>query len=192
MCPAIEPSAFLSKIVLGVKLKVFGYPTPPPSNTRNPEDSMSYNFTVVEQVVVPKSSFHSVSSLLMQSSSKLEWAFFLMQILSMGFTKLSFVFFFRRIFITGQSRSAFAMTSLVVVAVVMVWATGFFLWFMFSCGSSFTARWTTVRTLHAECPTDIKSDLALAISDFITDVMIMALPIPMVSVERREPRLSPY
>jgi hypothetical protein len=63
---------------------------------------------------------------------------------------------------------------------------------MFSCGSSFTARWTTVRTLHAECPTDIKSDLALAISDFITDVMIMALPIPMVSVERREPRLSPY
>lgn len=127
----------------------------------------------------------------MPLNSKLEWAFFLMQILSMGFTKLSFVFFFRRIFITGRSRSAFAVTSLVVVAVVMLWATGFFLWFMFSCGSNFAARWTTVRTLHAGCPTDIQSDLALAISDFITDVMIMALPIPMVRVRRRGLRLSP-
>lgn len=98
----------------------------------------------------------------------------------MGLIKLSFVFFFRRIFVTGKPKSRFAIISLMVITVVILWVAAFFLWFLLSCGNNFAARWTTIRTLHAVCVTDIKSDLALAISDFLTDVMIMALPVPMV------------
>ena len=78
-------------------------------------------------------------------------------------------------------KSYFAIISLSLVILVIIWATAFFLWFLFSCGNDFAARWTSVQALHTVCTTDIKSDLALAISDFLTDVMIMALPVPMVS-----------
>ena len=106
-----------------------------------------------------------------------------MQILSMGFTKLSFVFFYRSIFVTGNKITHFATISLGLIVLVILWAGAFFLWFLFSCGSDFAARWTSIRSLHTVCTTDIKSDLALAISDFLTDVMIMALPVPMVSFQ---------
>ena len=104
-----------------------------------------------------------------------------MQILAMGFIKLSFVFFFRRIFITGGS-NVFHVISSAVILTITIWMLSFFFWFFFSCGTNFSSRWTTVRTLHTDCPTDIKSDLALAISDFLTDVLVLTLPIPMVSI----------
>lgn len=104
-----------------------------------------------------------------------------MQILAMGFIKLSFVFFFRRIFVTGGS-NVFRIISMAVISIIVAWMTAFFFWFLFSCGTNFSSRWTTVRTLHAHCPTDIESDLALAISDFLTDVFVLTLPIPMVRV----------
>lgn len=90
-----------------------------------------------------------------------------MQILSMDFTKLSLVYFFRRIFITGKSKSRFASILFIVLISVILWATAFFLRFLLSCGHDFTARWTTVRTLHADCVTDVRSDLALAKTDFL-------------------------
>lgn len=78
-------------------------------------------------------------------------------------------------------KSRFAIISLGLIVLVILWATAFFLWFLFSCRNGFAARWTTIQTLHSVCTTDIRSDLALAISDFLTDVMILALPIPMVN-----------
>jgi hypothetical protein len=104
-----------------------------------------------------------------------------MQIISMGFVKLSFVFFFRRIFVVGKARSRFHVISLLVAITTGLWCIAFFLWFLFSCRSHFAARWTTIKTLGTYCPTDDMSDLALAISDMITDVMVLSLPIPMVS-----------
>ncbi|APA12130.1 hypothetical protein sscle_09g069000 [Sclerotinia sclerotiorum 1980 UF-70] len=145
-------------LIIGVDKKVLAYPTPAPKDLQDPDDEHSVNFTTVE---------------------KLEWAFFLMQIMSMGFTKLSFIFFFRRIFVTSR-RSLFSMVSACVLILVVLWCLAFFLWFLLSCGNKFATRWTTINTLHHNCPSDIKSDLALAISDFLTDVMILGLPIPMV------------
>ncbi|KAF7932852.1 uncharacterized protein EAE98_004151 [Botrytis deweyae] len=145
-------------LIIGVEKKVLAYPTPPPTDLEHSNDEQSFSFTTVE---------------------KLEWAFFLMQILSMGFTKLSFIFFFRRIFLTGH-RSHFSIVSACILMVVVLWCLAFFFWFLLSCGNKFATRWTTINTLHHNCPSDIQSDLALAISDFLTDVMILGLPIPMV------------
>ena len=103
-----------------------------------------------------------------------------MQILSMGFVKLSFVFFFRRIFCTGQSNHVFNIASAVVAVIMALWVVAVFLWFLFSCPDNFGGRWTSVKIYHSSCPTDGISDLGLASSDIITDVMIFALPIPMV------------
>ena len=113
-------------------------------------------------------------------ANQLEWAFFLMQITSMGMIKLSFIFFFRRIFVIGQKGNVFNYVSMGGVVAIVLWALAFFFWFLLSCGNQFAERWTTVNTLHHTCPTDIESDLALAISDFLTDVFIMFLPVPMV------------
>ena len=98
----------------------------------------------------------------------------------MGFTKLSFVFFFRRIFVTGGSRHKFDIVSIGAIIILVLWVLAFFLWFLFSCASDFTARWRTVNSLRDSCPTDIQSDLALAVSDVVTDVMVLFLPVPAV------------
>ena len=103
-----------------------------------------------------------------------------MQILAMGFTKLSFVFFFRRIFVAGNRGGPFDIASISAIVILLLWVTAFFFWFLFSCGTSFADRWTTVATLHSACPTDVKSDLALAISDVITDILVLFLPVPMI------------
>ena len=103
-----------------------------------------------------------------------------MQILAMGFIKLSFIFFFRRIFVTGGT-NVFRTISSIMIVLVIAWMLSFFFWFCFSCGIHFSSRWTTLNSLHQDCSTDVKSDLALAISDFLTDVLVLTLPIPMVS-----------
>ena len=42
--------------MIGVKLQVLAYRTPPPRNPQDPDDSRSYNYTTVEQV-----SYHSTT-----------------------------------------------------------------------------------------------------------------------------------
>ena len=119
---------------------------------------------------------------------QLEWAFFLMQIVAMGLTKLSFVFFFRRIFLGNSRKGPFGITSMVTIVIISIWCSAFFFWFLLSCATNFTARWDTVAELHAFCPSDIKSDLALAISDVATDLLVILLPVPMVLKLRMPPK----
>lgn len=102
-----------------------------------------------------------------------------MQILSMGFVKLSFIYFFRRIFVHGK-KSRFAIITIVAIVVTVLWTLAFFFWFLFSCGSHFDARWTTIATLHDSCSTDVASDFSLAITDMLMDAIILAMPVPLV------------
>lgn len=103
-----------------------------------------------------------------------------MVIPALGLIKLSFVFFFRRIFHVGHRNSTFNIVSLTIAVATVLWTLAFFFWFLLSCASNFAGRWTSHKANVAACTTDDMSDLALAISDVITDIFIYLLPIPMV------------
>jgi hypothetical protein len=103
-----------------------------------------------------------------------------MSIPGIGLTKLSFVYFFRRIFMANRTKSTFGNISSIVIVLLLLWASAFFFWTLFACAHGFSARWSTVAEFHAVCPSSIKSVLALAISDVLTDFMVLILPVPMV------------
>lgn len=58
---------------------------------------------------------------------------------------------------------------------------GFFFATLFECGSHVSAMWQSAEALQTYCPNTDSYDYGFAISDFITDVMILAMPIPLVS-----------
>jgi len=143
-------------LIIGVKHKVIGYHSPPSSDTNR---SVAFNKLL----------------------SRLTYSFFPLQILGMGFTKLSFVTFYRRIFATGSGASPlFDISSRIVIVILSMWMTAFFFDFVFICGSHFSARWMDEEELSKFCPANHPSELGLAVSDFVTDAMVLLLPIPMV------------
>ena len=105
----------------------------------------------------------------------------MMQPLALGFTKLSFVFFYRRIFLTGGYRSAFGYATLVTLGVVAAWMISFFFSYMFICGSHPSVYWESTKASTAHCFKTKKALQGFAISDFLTDLTVFLLPIPMVS-----------
>ena len=111
---------------------------------------------------------------------KLEWAFFLLLIPALGCIKLSFIFFFRRVFNVKPGRGIFNLATFGVAAVIVAWTIAFWFWFLLSCAPHLAARWVSHEANNAACRTDEESDLALAISDVITDFMILLLPVPLI------------
>ena len=111
---------------------------------------------------------------------QLEWAFHMMQVLHLGFIKLSFVFFCRRIFLIDRY-SAFGITSLVMITVIISWTLAVFWTFFFACKGTFSAWWISVKTMQSSCVALVSFEEAFVISDFIIDLMVVIMPIPMVS-----------
>lgn len=110
---------------------------------------------------------------------KVEWAFELMQILSLASVKLSFIFFYRRIFCIG-SGGAFSVITWIVAVIITLWAVSFFLGLLFVCGTHFSAWWTSIQSLNTYCHPTLDLEQAFAISDFITDLIVLILPVPSV------------
>ncbi|KAK5991300.1 hypothetical protein PT974_09580 [Cladobotryum mycophilum] len=90
--------------------------------------------------------------------SQLEFAYILMIPLALGFTKLSFLAFYMRIF-TVSKRSAVAM----------------FLWTMIAI-----VAWGSNDDIAQNCMQTFKAVYGLCVSDFITDVLIILTPIPLI------------
>jgi len=103
-----------------------------------------------------------------------------MQMITVSFAKLSFIFFYRRIFVTGSSsRNLFGKSTIGMIILIVLWTISFVFAFFFSCGSDISAHWNE-RVLRAKCDKGLTAENALAISDFLIDVMVFLLPIPMV------------
>ena len=104
-----------------------------------------------------------------------------MQILSLGFIKLSFVMFYRRIFCTGV-RTCISISITVMSVLIIAWTITFLFVFVFYCGSHLTRAWGTVVDIIEYCPNALNDQLALGISDSIMDILIIAMPMPTVSI----------
>ena len=88
--------------------------------------------------------------------------------------------FYRRIFCIGHPRNWFSILNTSLLVFVTLWTIAFFFDFMFSCGTHLDAMWSNVVALEEYCKGSTKGQMAYAITDFITDFLIICLPIPMV------------
>ena len=106
-----------------------------------------------------------------------------MMVVVYGCIKLSLIFFYRRLFVIKID-----MVTRIAIVIVILWTIGFVFTELFKCGSHFDAVWGNVLENKKYCPVYLKDTLALFITDFVTDVMILVIPIPIVRGHR--PRAS--
>ena len=111
-----------------------------------------------------------------QLTVQIGFAFFLVMTLDFGAIKLSVLLLYRRIFIGPY----FKIYSAIMIALVALWCTSFFFATAFQCGTNIAYWWTSTATIHEYCVDTARAELALAISDIITDIMILAIPLPMI------------
>lgn len=97
----------------------------------------------------------------------------LTQAIAFGLVKLSVLYFYRRIFF---SRTFKTLTTIMIVF-VGAWAISFFVAYLFRCGTNFWALWAPLMYLVEHCYDSKPLFYSLAISDVITDVLILSLPL---------------
>jgi hypothetical protein len=97
--------------------------------------------------------------------------------------KLSVLFFYRRLFVVEKSnwKNILNLVYVGMMIVVILWTGGFCLTFIFGCKDRFSAWWDLDLESSWSCVNKFELLFACAVSDFITDVIIVILPIPSVS-----------
>lgn len=145
-------------LIYGIQTRALGYPTPPP---QNPNDALANNS--------PEA----------RINHQLVWSFQVVQIPALACVKLSFVYFYRRIFCTGVKNTFRHITTAVIVLIIL-WALAFEFGFLFICKGHFSAFWTSIKTLDAHCHPELKLELGFSSTDFITDLVVILLPLPSI------------
>lgn len=113
---------------------------------------------------------------------QLEFAIQLLTMVCYGFVKLSIIAFYRRIFVVNK-RTTFDVITRVTGVVIFLWVITFILIIIFPCGYHISDNWGSAASQEAHCLVIGYTSLeGLAASDFILDVVILALPIPMVGL----------
>ena len=90
--------------------------------------------------------------------------------------KLSVIFFYRRIF-RGRF---FEIFSKIMIVIVVSWTLSFFFSYLFECGTNFGANWSTLEVLLTECNQQHVYQQAMAVSDVLTDALLLIMSIPLV------------
>ena len=96
-----------------------------------------------------------------------------------GFIKLSVLFFYRRIFVKGTS-SKFSIATKIAIGITSAWTIAFFFVNIFLCGRHVDFQWGPLIDF-TKCLDFCKYNDALFVSDLITDLLVICLPIPIVS-----------
>ena len=79
--------------------------------------------------------------------------------------------------------SLFDWITKVAIAIVLLWTIGFFFAFIFPCGTHFFADWGSIQSLVTYCRPSEDLGKAFVISDLITDIMVLCIPLPVVSTQ---------
>lgn len=104
------------------------------------------------------------------------WPGELIQVPALGCIKLSFLFLYRRVF-TKRVAKQFSWANWFMIAVVVSWMIGYFFTLLFLCGTDFKAYWTSSFTEEHFCLPTAPVHLGYAISDVITDILTILLPV---------------
>ncbi|KAI1209955.1 uncharacterized protein F4807DRAFT_425033 [Annulohypoxylon truncatum] len=100
--------------------------------------------------------------------------------LALGCTKASFLLFYRRIFSVNTTVDRFL---IVITVLVSLWTVGFFSTTIFECGLDFWVLWGTnssAKNITSHCVNTQHFSLAFGVTDFITDVVIIGIPVPLI------------
>lgn len=110
-------------------------------------------------------------------------AFQFIQILTLGCIKLGALLFYRRIFSTGGGLVSFDTTLYLCIAITILWTIAMTVMNALQCGSHISALWTTNVSDYLEyCIYAFPFVMGFAISNFLLDLLILALPVPKVRV----------
>lgn len=150
-------------LIVGVERKAVGYATPPPPSA---DPQAVFTWTNPKTTLVQKVQFST--QLLMTAAY--------------GFIKLSIIFFYRRVFIVQKS-DWINVACHVFTGVVVAWTLAYIFAVAFSCGTHWSAHWTSYAAMFEHCNGGYPIQHiveSLLITDLILDVLIVALPIPRI------------
>ncbi|TVY47473.1 hypothetical protein LOCC1_G002206 [Lachnellula occidentalis] len=153
-----------ASLIAGVKLHALGYPTPFTGDPNDPLAALTQTNSGI------------------RITSQVEWALQMMQVVQLGCIKLSFTFFYRRIF-CSRTTTSFNLLTWATIGVVVAWTVSFFFALLLACkgySGEWSAWWGSVIDLSTKCVKTEKLETGLVISDFLTDVFILLLPIPKI------------
>ncbi|KAK7911144.1 hypothetical protein PG985_013625 [Apiospora marii] len=146
-------------MVYGVSRKTIGYPYVIP-----PEAKGNALLVTTEQISL---------------AGQIQWTFYLLLPLALGCTKMSFLFFYKRVFAIERTGATNILLIGMIVLITM-WMTGFFLTTLFQCKLYPSAAWVSPMAQLQHCISQPKVALALTITDFMTDIAIISIPIPLI------------
>ncbi|EPE28839.1 hypothetical protein GLAREA_09960 [Glarea lozoyensis ATCC 20868] len=109
-------------------------------------------------------------------TSKLAGISQLLTIVALGVLKMSVVMLYRRIFIGQQ----FRMISLIVAIMIVAWTVSFLFATIFECGRDLGLLWKSLSTFKKNCGKYKYIQIGHAGSDVITDLIVLALPLPTI------------
>ncbi|CAG8972832.1 hypothetical protein HYALB_00001251 [Hymenoscyphus albidus] len=152
----IIPALFMV-IGMGVKKHAFGYPTPPPEPGEHRMTAINPELQIVQQI---------------------EFAITILIVLAYGFIKLSILFFYRRLFVTERKGGILNTLAWILVAIIIAWMLTFIFLTIWGCGTHYTANWGSLQDLITYCSNGLQREEALYVSEFVTNILLVALPIP--------------
>ena len=149
------------------------YPTPPV----DPEQALtatSYRQAVTREV----RSLHYWLGRGLADPHQVFFACELMQVLAIGFVKLGCMFLCGRIFREGTRRAVNVLWTC-VTGFIGVWTVGFFFALLLACGTHSWWLWDSLDG-KARCASTMILQNAYAVTDVVTDLLVLIFPIPLV------------
>lgn len=114
---------------------------------------------------------------------QIEWAMYLICIPALGCIKLSVLFFYHRIFCPQEIGLA-RIFIIMMMCIVVLWAVGFWFANLLACKGNFSAWWGSPVDLITKCVKTLELTYSLSITDFITDAIVLLIPLPLVRLMR--------
>ncbi|CAG8950862.1 hypothetical protein HYFRA_00003079 [Hymenoscyphus fraxineus] len=151
--------ALVRHVLRCVKKHAFGYPTPPPEPGEHRMTAINPELQIVQQI---------------------EFAITILIVLAYGFIKLSILFFYRRLFVTERKGGILNTLAWILVAIIIAWMLTFIFLTIWGCGTHYTANWGSLQDLITYCSNGLQREEALYVSEFVTNILLVALPIPTV------------
>ena len=94
-----------------------------------------------------------------------------------GLIKVSVLLLWRRIFgaVRGFNRMCWVM-----IGIIIAWSTAFFFATLFQCGVVWELNWAPIWTFLTKCTDTLTVLTVFTTTDILTDLIIIAMPVPMV------------
>ncbi|KAK4224045.1 hypothetical protein QBC38DRAFT_486304 [Podospora fimiseda] len=112
-------------------------------------------------------------------TAKIEFAYVLMLPIALGCAKLSILFFYSRIFAAASAGKRYYLLMALQVF-VGIWTVAFFFIALFQCKLQFWVFFSSTMDMVEHCPWTMDVALSLCITDFVTDLVILAIPVPLI------------